>query len=57
MERACESRLDLISQNQTYSTDINMLKRQPPKEKNEMLPHYEGVYEPKQSNFDFESAR
>ena len=30
MERACKTCLDLISQNKTYSTDINMLKRRPP---------------------------
>ena len=34
-----------------------MLKRPPPSEKHEMLPHYEGVYKPKNNNIDFESAR
>ena len=34
-----------------------MLKRKPPNEKHQMLPYYEGVYEPKQNNIDFESAR
>ena len=57
MERACKSCLDLISQKKTYSTDINMLKRKPPNQYHQMLPHYVGKYEPKQSNIDFESAR
>ena len=34
-----------------------MLKRKPPSEYQQMLPHYEGKYEPKQNNIDFESAR
>ena len=34
-----------------------MLKRKPPNEYHQMLPHYEGVYEPKQNNIDLESAR
>ena len=33
-----------------------MLKRKPPNENHQMLPHYEGEYQPKQSNIDFESA-
>ena len=57
MEKACKSCLDLISQKKTYSTDINMLKRKPPNEQHQMLPHYVGKYEPKQSNIDFESAK
>ena len=57
MERACKSCLDLISQKKTYSTDINMLKRKPPNQYHQMLPHYVGEYDPKQSNIDFESAR
>ena len=57
MERACKTCSDLISQKKTYSTDINMLKRKPPNEKHQMLPYYEGVYEPKQNIIDFESAR
>ena len=57
LERACKSCLDLISQKKTYSTDINTLKRKPPNEKHEMLPYYEGIYEPKQNNIDFESAK
>ena len=57
MEKACKSCLDLISQKKTYSTDINTLKRKPPNEYHQMLPHYEGVYEPKQNNIDFESAK
>ena len=40
-----------------HSTAINMLKRQPPNEKGEMLPLYEGVYKPKRKFIDFESAR
>ena len=39
MERACKLCLDLISQKKTYSTDINMLKRKPPNENHQMLPH------------------
>ena len=57
MERACKQCLDLISQKKTYSTDINTLKRKPPNEYHQMLPHYEGVYEPKQNNIDFETAK
>ena len=57
MERACETSLDLISQKKTYCTDINMLKRKPPNEYHQKLPHYEGKYEPKQNNFDFASAK
>ena len=34
-----------------------MLKRKPPNEKHEMLPHYKGKYEPKQNNIDFKSAK
>ena len=57
MERACKKCLDLISQKKTYSTDINMLKRKPPNEKHQVLPHYVGKYEPKQNNIDFETAK
>ena len=57
MVRACKTCLDLISQKKTYSTDNNMLKRQPPNKKHEMRPHYGAVYKPKQKNNDFESAR
>ena len=57
MQRACKSCLDLISQKKTYSNDINMLKRQPPNEYHQMLPYYEGKYDPKQKNFDFEPAK
>ena len=57
IEKACESCLDLISQKKTYSTDINMLKRKPPNEQHQTLPHYVGKYEPKQNNIDFESAK
>ena len=57
MERARKSCLDLISQKKTYCTEINMLKRKPPNEYHQMLPYYEGVYEPKQNNTDFESAK
>ena len=57
MERAGKSCLDLISQKKTYPTDINMLKRKPPNEYHQMLPHYESKYEPKQKTIDFESAR
>ena len=57
MERSCKSCLDLISQKKTYSTDINMLKRKPPNEYHQMLPHYVGKYEPKQNIINFESAK
>ena len=57
MEKACKPCLDLISQKKTYSTDINMLKRKPPNQCHQMLPHYEGKYEPKQNNIDFDSAK
>ena len=57
MLRACKTYLDLISQKKTYFTDNSSLKRQPPNEKHEMLPQYEGVYEPKHNNIDFEPAR
>ena len=57
MERSCKTCLDLISQKKTYSTDIKMLKRKPPNKYHQMLPNYESVYEPKQNNIVFESAR
>ena len=57
MERACKTGLDLISQKRTLSTDINMLKRKPANEDHQMLPHYEGKYEPWQNNIDFLSGR
>ena len=57
MEKACELCLNLISQKKTYSSEINMLKRKPPNEYHQMLPHYVGKYEPKQYNIDFESAK
>ena len=57
MEKACKTCLDLISQKKTYSTDINMLKRNPPNEHHQMLPCYKGKYEVKQNNIDFESAK
>ena len=57
MEKSCKSCLELISQKKTYSTDINTLKRKPPNQYHQMLPHYEGVYEPKQNNIDFETAK
>ena len=47
MEKACEKCLDLISQKKTYSTEINMLKRKPPNDYHQMLPHYVGKYDPK----------
>ena len=34
-----------------------MLKRSLPKKYHQMHPHYEGKYEPKQNNIDFESVR
>ena len=57
MERACKTCLDLISQKKTYSTDINMLKRKPPNEYQQMLPHFVGNDEPRQNIIAFESAK
>ena len=57
MTRVCKPCLDLLSQKKTYSTDINMLKRQPPNEKHQMLPCYIGGDEPRQNKTDFEPAR
>ena len=57
MERGCKSSLDLISQNKTYSTHINMLKKKLPHEYHQKLPYYISKYEPMQNNTDFESAR
>ena len=57
MLRACKTCLDLTSQRNTYSTDINMLKRHPANEKHEMLPQYQGVYEPKKNIILFVSAK
>ena len=53
MSRTCKSFLDLASQKKTYSTDINMLKREPPNENHLMLPFYMGEYEPRQNSIDF----
>ena len=57
MERAFKTCLDLVSQKKTYSTDKNLLKRKPASEYYQMLPHYEGKYEPRQKNFVFEAAK
>ena len=57
ISRACNSCSDLICQEKTYSTDIKLLKRKPPNEYHQMLPHYHGEYKPKQNNNDFESAK
>ena len=57
MEKSCKSCLDLISQKKTYSTDINMVKRKPPNEYHQMLPHYVGINEHKQNKIDFDSAK
>ena len=57
MEKACKSCLDLIYQKETYSTDINMLKRKPPNEYHQMLPLQVGEYEPRRIKIDFESAK
>ena len=57
MEKSCKSCLDLISQKKSYSTDINMLKRNPPNQYHQMLPHYVSKYEPKQKNIVFETAK
>ena len=57
MKKSCKICLDLISQKKTYSTDINTLKRKPPNQHHQMLPHYEGKNEPRHINIDFESAK
>ena len=57
MARAFKTCSDLISQKKTYSIDINMLKIKPANENYQMLHDYEGQYEPRQNNIDFESAR
>ena len=57
MGRADKSCLDLLSQKKTHSTDINMFKRKTINEYHQMLPPYEGKYEPKQNNIDIESTR
>ena len=57
LDRACKSCLDLVSQKMTYATDINLLKRQLPKEKHQMLPCNIGEYKPKTSIFYFEAAK
>ena len=56
MERACGTCLAQISQNETYSTEISMLKAKPTNEYYQMRPYYVGEYEPKQKNIDLESA-
>ena len=57
LEKACESCLHLVSQKKTYSTDNNMLKRQPPNENYQMLPWYVGEYKPKTSIISFQTAK
>ena len=57
MERAWEMVFGSNVSKKTYSTDINTLKRKPPNEYHQMLPHYEGVYKPKRNTIDFESAK
>ena len=57
MERTCKTCLDLLTQKETYLTDINMLKRKPAHDYHQMLPYYIDEYEAGQNNFDFESAK
>ena len=57
MERACKVCLDLKSQNKTYSTDNNTLKRKPPNEKHQMLHRHVGKYEPRHIKITFDSAK
>ena len=38
MERDCETCLDRISQKKTYSTDISVLERKPPKQTSSNAP-------------------
>ena len=55
--RAFISCLDLVSQKKTSSTDINMLKRQPPNEKLEMFSWYVGNYTSRKTVINFGSAK
>ena len=57
MEKACKTRLDLISQKKTYSADFNLLRRKPAKEKYQMLPYQDGEHKPKAKNLEFEPAK
>ena len=57
MERAYEMCLERVSQKKRYSTDINMLKRKTANEFYQMLPYYEGKYEPRRNRIAFESAK
>ena len=42
LSRSCGKCLRRITQIKVYSTEINKLKRQPPKKVGYMLPHYDG---------------
>ena len=55
--RSCKLCLDLVSQKKTCSTNINMLKGEPANEYYQLLSYYEGKYEPRQDNIDFESTK
>ena len=57
MERACKPCLDLITQKETYSTQLDILKRNPLNEYQQLLPWYVGNFEPKTSIINFEAAK
>ena len=56
MERTCKTCLDLISQKETYLVTLKS-KIEPPNEYQQMFCHYEGIYEPRQYNIDFKTAK
>ena len=43
VERDCKSCLDLVSQKDAFSTDINIIKRKPAFEYHQALPWYVGM--------------
>ena len=47
VELACKSCLDLACQKNSHSTDKHFLKRQPPNEKHQKLPWYNGEWKQK----------
>ena len=57
MERTGETSLERITQKKTFSTDITMLERKTADEFYQMLPYFEGKYEPRQNRIVFESVK
>ena len=57
LERACMTGLDHKCRKKTYSFDIKMSKRHPPREKLQMLPWCVGECKPKSSTSNFEAAK